>query len=344
MVDFWKAKKDEPVVIILQYAMVKRWGAHVNLQNSLFTSKLIINEDMDAIVEFMNNMDEIVEFMKSLKEMSKPNSVSYSSRDYCINGSASVNEDFPTNLEFKTISDLQAINEECSCVVYCNICNIQTSQNWYYMACNKCYHKVTEQGGKCWCNHCDCRPNAVLTRFKVHVRVEDKTCSTSFVLFDPQVSPILGKSSADLKNALEAIGDGDSFPNELEILTMKSYLFKIDIKRYNLNQSKRVYTVARLTANVTIISKWCDLICEEANINTAKTPMDVFENQENVIDLELSTVSSVADNAKIGEATPSSKKCLSGDINHEDGGDGVPHSQGSCNGKNVKVKIEKMHD
>ncbi|GER48027.1 phosphoenolpyruvate carboxykinase [Striga asiatica] len=102
---------------------------------------------------------------------------------------------------------------------------------------------------------------------------------------------------------------------------MKSYLFKIDIKRYNLNQSKRVYTVARLTDDATIISKWCDLICEEA-----------------------STVSFVADNAKIGETTPSSKKRLSGDINHEDGGDGVPHSQGSCNEKNVKVKIEKMHD
>ncbi|GER48333.1 homeobox protein knotted-1-like protein, partial [Striga asiatica] len=53
MLDFWKSKKDEPVVIILHYAMVKRWGAQVNLQNSHFASKFIINEDMDEIVKFM---------------------------------------------------------------------------------------------------------------------------------------------------------------------------------------------------------------------------------------------------------------------------------------------------
>ncbi|GER36037.1 replication protein A 70 kDa DNA-binding subunit, partial [Striga asiatica] len=230
MTEFWKSNNDVPVVIILQYAMVKRWGAHVNLQNSLFASKLMINEDVGDIA---------------------------------------------------------------------------------------------------------------LTRYRVHVRVEDNTGSASFILFDPQVFPIIGKRAADLKHSLDMAGDGDSFPDELEQLVKKSYLFKLDIKRFNLNQRIRVYTVAKLTQDATIISKWCNAVCDDMTTTKDKSPVE-SSAIEPFIELDTSIVSSVGDSAKGDELTPSSNKRVAVDNNLEAFVDEDFHSQQSCTRKNAKVKVEKI--
>ncbi|GER49523.1 replication protein A 70 kDa DNA-binding subunit [Striga asiatica] len=304
----WNVKKGDPVVIILQHAMVKRWGAYVNLQNSLFASKLIINDDLE----------DINSYVKSLKENPIQLSVSNLSRDDSSRRSASEIDEFPAELEFKSIADLDSINEECSCIVYCKILHIQANQNWYYNACNKCYRKVNEQNDKFWCYHCKVCPDAVIVRYRVHVRVEDKGCTATFVLFDSQVSTLIGKKAADLKRALEVAGEIESFPDELEVLAKKSYLFKLDINAYTLRQRQRVYTVSKLTDDSSVISKWCN-ICQD----------------------DKSTVSSVGDNAKSSDLTPTSRKRLVIDFNDEVIIEGVAHSEQSFTAKNAKVKIEK---
>ncbi|CAA0820751.1 Unknown protein [Striga hermonthica] len=284
MAEYWNNKKGDPVVIILQHAMVKKWGAYVNLQNSLFASKLIINDDLE----------DIDSYVKSLKENPIQSSVSNLSRVDSSRRSASEIDEFPAELEFKSLADLDSINEECSCIVYCKILNIQTNQNWYYNACNKCYRKVNEQNDKFWCYHCKICPDGVIARYRVHVRVEDNGCTTSFVLFDHQVSRIIGKKAADLKQALEVAGESESFPDELELLVKKSYLFKLDINAYTLRQRQRVYTVSKLTDDPSVISKWCN-ICQD----------------------DKSTVSSVGDSAKCSDLTPTSKKRLAIDSDDE---------------------------
>ncbi|GER40618.1 ATP-dependent DNA helicase PIF1, partial [Striga asiatica] len=133
MVNYWNTKKGDPVVIILQHAMVKRWGAYVNLQNSLFASKLIINDDLE----------DIDSYVKSLKENPIQVSKSYSSREDSSRRSISLIDDFPAELDFKSIDELDSINEVMFIFHY---------------------RKVSEENEKFWCYSCKVFLDAVIVR------------------------------------------------------------------------------------------------------------------------------------------------------------------------------------
>ncbi|GER29567.1 ATP-dependent DNA helicase PIF1 [Striga asiatica] len=150
---------------ILSKYSIEILETHVNLQNSLFASKLMINEDVGNIASYMN----------SLKNNSLRGSVSYSSREEASQGSTIDN--FPSELEFKNIIDLESVNEECFCILHCKLRKNEKNFGAIIVI--------------------------VVLIYRVHVLVEDNTESASFILFDPQVFPIIGKRAADLKHSLD---------------------------------------------------------------------------------------------------------------------------------------------
>ncbi|KAL6555840.1 hypothetical protein OROHE_007114 [Orobanche hederae] len=231
MVNYWKSK-DGPVCVILQYAMVK----------------------------------DFRHFMNSIKENGDARHLI--SKQSLSHGSDAQSDDFSTLLQFKSISELDSTTEECCCLINAKILNIHTNYNWFYDACNKCFKKVSVLDKSYWCEKCKMRPTFVLTRYKVHVRVEDESGTTPFVLFDHQVSQILGKSAADLKQALDLAGEDDSFPDELEQLIDKKFLFKLEISNYTLQQRVKMYTVLKMSQDEQIMSKFNDRkTCGSKEIN-----------------------------------------------------------------------------
>ncbi|KAL6524880.1 hypothetical protein OROMI_030473 [Orobanche minor] len=198
MVNCWKSK-DGPVCVILQYAMVKDFRRVKCLQNSMFATRMLINEDVPELANFMNRENNDARHLISKQSLS--------------HGSDALSDDFSTLLQFKSICELDSTTEECCCLIIAKILNIYTNYNWFYDACDKCFKKVSVLDKSCWCKKCKMRPTSVLTRYKVHVRVEDESGTTSFVLFDHQVYQILDKSAADLKQALDLADEDDSLNN-----------------------------------------------------------------------------------------------------------------------------------
>ncbi|KAL6515714.1 hypothetical protein OROHE_018404 [Orobanche hederae] len=284
MVNYWKTN-DGPVCVILQYAMVKDFRRVKCLQNSMFATIMLINEDVPELAD-------------SIKENNDARPLS--SKQSLSHGSDALSDDFSTLLQFKSISELDSTAEEYCCLIIAKILNIYTNYNWFYDACDKCFKKVSVLDKSCWCEKCKMRPTFVLTRYKVHVRVEDESGTTSFVLFDHQVDQILGKSAADLKQA----GEDDSFSDELEQLIDKKFLFKLEISNYTLQQGVKIYTVLKMTQDEQIMSKFNDrTTCGSREINHPFNEIDA------------STISLICDSGGYLECTPPSRKRVVDNLN-----------------------------
>ncbi|KAL6556947.1 hypothetical protein OROHE_006823 [Orobanche hederae] len=281
MVNYWKSK-DGPVCVILQYAMVKDF----HLFNSMFATRII-----------KENSDD--------RHLISKQSLSH--------GSDALSDDFSTLLQFKSICELESTTEEC-CLIIAKILNIHTNYNWFYDSCNKCFKKVSVLDKSYWCEKCKMRPTYVITRYKVNVRVEDKSGTTSFVLFDHQVSQFLGKGAADLKQALDLAGEDDSFPNELGQLIDKKFLFKLEISNYTLQQRVKMYTFLKMSQDEQIMSKFNDKkTCGSREIN----------------------------GGGYLECTLPSRKRVVDNLNAIDIEDDAFESQHSTTLKKIKVKVEK---
>ncbi|XP_020243156.1 uncharacterized protein LOC109821376 [Asparagus officinalis] len=149
----------------------------------------------------------------------------------------SIEDDFLLLTERKTLDEIREAREVWTCVTLSTIEKIQTDYNWFYNAYKKCQRKVNAENGKFWCEKCNENARFVIPRYRVQVLVIDHTCTTSFVLFDREAKQVIHKSAVELRERLRKEGDDDSFPQELDVLVKKKFLFKIQVSEFNLNQN-----------------------------------------------------------------------------------------------------------
>ncbi|KAL6526183.1 hypothetical protein OROMI_029823 [Orobanche minor] len=111
MVNYWKSK-DGHVCVILQYAMVKDFRRVKCLQNSMFATRMLINEDVPELAHFMNMFSiyylNHVLVQRSVYYVIKENSDARHliSKQSLSHGSDAQSDDFSTLLQFKSISEL----------------------------------------------------------------------------------------------------------------------------------------------------------------------------------------------------------------------------------------------
>ncbi|KAL6506676.1 hypothetical protein OROHE_022508 [Orobanche hederae] len=98
MVNYWKSK-DGPVCVILQYAMVKDFHRVKCLQNSIFATRMLINEDVPELADFMNSITG----NNDARHLISKQSLSH--------GSDALSEDFSTLLQFKSNCELDSTAE-----------------------------------------------------------------------------------------------------------------------------------------------------------------------------------------------------------------------------------------
>ncbi|GAU47160.1 hypothetical protein TSUD_287430 [Trifolium subterraneum] len=96
-----------------------------------------------------------------------------------------------------TIEDLIESSEECYAVVLARICEIESNRNWYYEACTKCKTSISVIAGKLYYEKC-AKTRTAVPRIKLPVQVMDATDSTTFVLFDRNVTQYVGRTVQDL--------------------------------------------------------------------------------------------------------------------------------------------------
>ncbi|KEH29259.1 replication factor-A carboxy-terminal domain protein [Medicago truncatula] len=194
------------------------------------------------------------------------------------------------NTKNMTIEDLIESTDLGNVIVFASICGIEPEYGWYYDACTKCAGRITIVAGRMFCPRCKQSRNAV-PRFKLHVQVMDTTGSTSFILFDRNVSNYVGRSVQDL---IDAQGQGDNslgYPADLEVLVGKKMLFKVDITNGNLLHNWRNYGVKRTSDDAELIQ----MFIKKHNVKVIEdddeaAAIDVHVTQEAALAKEVPTI------------------------------------------------------
>ncbi|XP_021734893.1 replication protein A 70 kDa DNA-binding subunit B-like [Chenopodium quinoa] len=185
------------VVIIIQFAMIKIFRDEVTLQNSLFATKIFLNEDMSEVRDFRGSVSIIGgDDSRSQNITQLPSQMSHS-----------LSDEFLIMYERKQLDEICETNKKCYFVTFATIVGIESDTAWYYNSCKQCNKKVDyEGGGRYWCQKCDAHVQSALPRYKVTLTVEDDSGTTTFVMFDREIFQILQISAMDLKDKLSKEG------------------------------------------------------------------------------------------------------------------------------------------
>ncbi|XP_057526260.1 uncharacterized protein LOC130805504 [Amaranthus tricolor] len=258
-----KPENNKSFVIIIQYAKVKLWRGTTSLTNSMFITRLTIEPDIHEVHEFKNrrklNDGSIIQ--RSLLDESNHN----------LKSSELI---FLHNHEAVQLKDIVLLQKEGYYVTYGTITSINCEHEWSYSSCYKCYDAVQkESDGSMSCLTCKVPILIVWPRYKIFVRVSDGVGQSTFVLFDSQVKKELQVTAKELIDKQVKNGDIETFPEELEKLINKKYLFVFKVNKYfNIEKKSKSYSVRKLTDDEELILKFCQcLYSKKENDNTVES-------------------------------------------------------------------------
>ncbi|PWA85288.1 replication protein A 70 kDa DNA-binding subunit B [Artemisia annua] len=241
-----------PVAFVLQLAKVKYFKDEPAIHNSLFGSRIFINKDIPAITEFKQRY--------TAKE-------GYSDGDHKIEVFTPpvvkiTPEIFFRNTVKTTVGGIRALEAGTEVVLYGKVHRIHKEHGWCYDACKRCNKmaKLSKAIGSKKAYTCDEHGviYQVVPRFKVILRVIDETGSAPFVVFDTNTSKICdGKSAYEIMNK-HGQTTSDYFPDDLEVIVGKKYLFKFTYTQHNVNSNTQVYTAKSVSDDAELIAHFKD--------------------------------------------------------------------------------------
>ncbi|GJR01029.1 replication protein A 70 kDa DNA-binding subunit B [Tanacetum coccineum] len=185
-------------------------------------------------------------------------------------------DDFRTRLLARVGDDTSSL-QPCACVTLATITSIEYEEGWVYLACCECNCKAvpnedessSKKSGKRKIRNtykCEiCGPDVVdvIPKFRVQVRVNDDSACASFLMFDRDVFNIVDRSAYALKEEEATKPNAPEYPDDLNKLIGKTFLFRVDVSRYNLINNYVVYTVGRMTSSELHIKSFIKLYADE---------------------------------------------------------------------------------
>nr|GMC49110.1 replication protein A 70 kDa DNA-binding subunit-like [Ipomoea batatas] len=175
------------------------------------------------------------------------------------------------------------------------IMGIEGSKKWLYISCMKagCNKKLTEEEGFLQCSKCKRQYVEGTVRYKVLVRVLDKTGDAPFLLWDREV--------VELNRCSGIIAVCIHIPPELEILSEMAMIFKIGLKKDTMREPNSAYNVIRETSKD-------DEVQSPLSIDTGKRKAVDKEDSESVKKCLMDQFSTSKTTKKMKEVTVKQEK------------------------------------
>ncbi|CAH9094102.1 unnamed protein product [Cuscuta epithymum] len=235
----YKLTTGEPIVMLLQCCRAKKYQGQVHVSNMFNTTKVILNGVEDEFNDFKSKMA----------------SRCGEGLSFTIASDTSNDADISSGqIQLVTIEQLTKMEEDGKHWIYGEIAGIDSHKDWSYVSCIGCNRKVTPNGDGFQCLSCN-SSDAVL-RYKVNIRVVDKTSHASFLLWDREVSCLIGRSASSLKEQVNKRNFGPHyFPSEINALMDIKALFRVQCKRDSRNyKGNQNYSVLRMNTDPRVIS------------------------------------------------------------------------------------------
>ncbi|XP_020982381.2 replication protein A 70 kDa DNA-binding subunit B-like [Arachis duranensis] len=197
----------EPLILVAQLFKPNQYLNQINIQNSLYASRVFLNPDFPDVVAFKNRL---------LKEgnigSQRINHIEtqhqYSVSDELSGGS------FPIN----TIEEVLNMTYEVSTWVLAAIVSVDVgTRDWYYASCKNCPRKVVENKGRYYCEHCRKVGFNAPLRYRLNVVVTDGTGCINIMLWNQEAKIILEKSANDIRDLMKNLTSVDQAYNAVKI-------------------------------------------------------------------------------------------------------------------------------
>ncbi|XP_058732843.1 uncharacterized protein LOC131604418 [Vicia villosa] len=190
-VDFYHDEKNSgAIVIILTHAMIKE----SQVSNGWSGSKLLINEDIPEITEYLSKLP-------SNEQTEKP---SQSSKGMSLWSGAS------------QFTPVESFVHKAKCISLSELCKVKQASN-----VNNPYK-------------CSCGQNVehAIPRYRVDIYVVDGDSKFRFVFWDTDCADIIGKSADSIYKAMLEEGDDDPmiYPDDLDMLLGKKMAFRAKVQ------------------------------------------------------------------------------------------------------------------
>nr|GMD01135.1 putative transposase [Ipomoea batatas] len=162
-----------------------------------------------------------------------------------------------------TIRDLYERAEEGYYYVPGTIVSTESGKKWFYNACRKpgCYKSLELKETYYFCDTCKTNWAEGNVRYKLIVRVLDKTSDAPFVLWDKDCFELLGITAYDLKFKYSM--SKMQVPVEFEQLRNKSMVFRINLKSEHIRNPAKPIPVLSVIRNEELEAQYCPSMLDD---------------------------------------------------------------------------------
>ncbi|XP_071721943.1 replication factor A protein 1-like [Rutidosis leptorrhynchoides] len=230
------------IVVILQSAVTNTFNKISGISNNFQGTKIFVNPNLPEDVEYSQKLNDIGFYTQIITQLSGP---------------VSMSDEFLLTKRI-TVKEVSISLEVGHFTMLARVIEVESTENWYYEGCTMCNKKVEKNGTKWWCPKCQ---DMVIAepKFKMQVRVHDRTETTSLILFDRMVKLLIGKSATNLINPSKKEKTKKNLLAEFEAIADKELLFKFGIIEEDLFSDWDVtYTVKRVTSDEGLIKQFKD--------------------------------------------------------------------------------------
>nr|GMC82134.1 replication factor A protein 1-like [Ipomoea batatas] len=237
---YYNANLAEPLIVVIQLCRAKVVTGEVRITSSYDATQLWFNQTFSEFVDFRSKLAANTSPMKSI------------STTTVLSQSTSPSEFQSGAVIVSTLSDVFEVVEDNDFYV-----GIEGSRKWFYISCMKagCNKKLSDDEGFLKCSKCKGQFVEGTVRYKLLVRVVDRTGDVPFLLWDREVCVRI--------------------PPELEILSGMAMIFKIGFKKGTMRGPNSAYNVIRETSQD-------DEVQSPLPIDTGKRKMVDEEDSESV--------------------------------------------------------------
>ncbi|KAH0781466.1 hypothetical protein KY290_001064 [Solanum tuberosum] len=221
-----------PYIVIVTSATVKEFRGEVSFSTT-YASKIYVNLDIDYIRSLAPKFSTMSTELQVIESSN-------------VNSLPIEEEMFLNRMDIKELLEAEWSTglQEYIVTVKCKIKEIDNYFGWYYISCNVCSKKIEPTNSIYRCNNCNKDCKFPLVRYKIHLRVTDRTGDTTFTIFNVVAEKLIDTSAHKLFNKLTTANN--DVPVQVQSLCGKEFVFKLRLNHYNLKEGLENFTISKL--------------------------------------------------------------------------------------------------
>ncbi|XP_071741092.1 uncharacterized protein [Rutidosis leptorrhynchoides] len=250
---------DAPIVVLIHNCKVRDWKGFPQVSNQLWGCHLFVNDDVTRIRTYKAEFDMAAENSKS-----RVNPLAHIQIATVVKTAI---EMFSKH-EPKTIIEVVNSKQVMSCIVRGRVQKINDDEGWFINTCTKCNKKVNsrlcvETKEKSFeCEICGVTTD-VFPRIRTTIRVAEASGECTLVLFDSQLSKMIKKSVAWLREKAQQCDTPLQSPTEFNKILMNPYVWHIKVTNFNILFNYFGFTVENVTDDMDVFKRIDDKLKAE---------------------------------------------------------------------------------